>query len=244
MSRLFVSSLLLLLIPSCAKKDDSFGDVPEVPAFLRGGEGTATVKPTSETVVAAGVDPASLTLEQGGIAGLTAEEDLIITDPDDIEASERALAGLFSVAKKDWQESHTIAKRLSLSQSKPLLIVFTDLPTAKRGGSPAAASLEKELLANKEFAEWAGKHFVRLKLDYNVKDRNSTDPSKLELALKKEKYLKTLRKRYRVGGLPVMLVVANDGSVIQHIRAIKLELAVYIHVVWGGVGCLLYGAPY
>ncbi|MDQ8189485.1 hypothetical protein [Roseibacillus persicicus] len=204
------------------EKEDNFGKVPEVPAHLRaGGSATAKVEPTEERLVAAGVDPASLAASQGGVAGLPSEDDIIFTNPDDFEGSEAAIQGLFGVARKDWQESHTVAKNLSLVESKPLLIFFTDTPSPQSGGSPAAARLESELIARSDFADWAGENFVRLKLDFNVKDRKSADTARQSIALAKEKYLLSLKKRYKVGGFPALIVVATDGSVVQHVRGYR-----------------------
>ena len=233
MVRLFFLGASLLLLASCGrnKEDDNFGKLPEVPSHLRAG-GAASVKitPADDRVVAIGVDPASLTLDQGGVAGLTPESELIFTDPDNVEASEAAIEGLFGDEKIDWYQSHTVAKNRALLESKPLLIVFTDTPSGNSPGSPAAARLEAELLARLDFAEWAKKNVIRLKLDSNVKDRRSADPSKQSLALRKAKYLETLRKQYKVGGFPAIIVVAADGTVVQHVRGYKKGAADY---TWG-----------
>ena len=204
------------------KEEDDFGKIPEIPSHLRSGSsGTVKLEPAEDRVIAAGVDPASLSVEQGGISGLPSEADIVFTNPDDAEASEAAIEGLFGIKKKDWLSSHTVAKNLALVESKPLLILFTDLPSAQSGGSPAAARLESELLARSDFSDWAGEHFVRLKLDFNIKDRRSADAGKQTLAIQKEKYLLSLKKRYKVGGFPALMVVATDGSVVQHVRGYR-----------------------
>jgi thioredoxin-related protein len=243
MARILVFLSLLLMLSSCSRvgglvsklkpgeEEDKFGKIPKVPAHLRaGGNATVKVEPAEERTVAAGVDPASLSTEQGGIAGLPSESDMIFTNPDDAEASEAAIEGLFSVQKKDWLSSHTVAKNLALVESKPLLILFTDTPSSQSGGSPAAARLESELLARNDFADWAGEKFVRLKLDFNVKDRRSADTAKQTLAVKKENYLLSLKKRYKVGGFPAIIVVAADGSVVQNVRGYRTGTSEY---VWG-----------
>ena len=230
MVRLLFLCASFLLLASCGvvsklkpgKKEDDFGKIPEIPSHLRAGGEAATVKitPTEDRVVALGVDPASLTIEQGGVAGLTPESDLIFTDPDDVEGSEAAIQGLFKDEEKDWYQSHTVAKNRALLESKPLLIVFTDT-AAGQGGSGPVARLERELLARNDFADWARKNVIRLKLDFNQKDRHSADPAKQSVALEKEKYLKSLRKRYKVGGFPAMIMVAADGTVVQHVRGFQ-----------------------
>ncbi|MFD2303109.1 hypothetical protein ACFSYE_08040 [Roseibacillus ishigakijimensis] len=211
------------------EEKDKFGKIPEVPSHLRaGGGGTVRtgVTEAEQRVLEAGEDPALA----GGIVGLPTEEEMIFTDPDDIAASEKAIEGLFGVIKKDWQESHTVAKQLSLSEGKPLLILFTNTPGPRSGGSPASAGLERELLARPDFSEWAGEHFVRLRLDFNVKDRNAADRDKQALALKKERYLESLKSRYKVKGFPTIMVIATDGSVVMNERGYRAGTDEY---VWG-----------
>lgn len=214
------------------KKDDDFGKLPKVPShLLAGGNARVKIQPAEERVVEAGVDPAST--EEGGTLGLPSESDLIFTDPDDVEASEAAIKGLFGPEQKDWLSSHTVAKNLSLVESKPLLIVFTKLPSARTSGSPASAGLDKELLARADFHDWASENLVRLKLDYNFKNLKSVGADKQRqdvLNRKKTKYLESLRKRYGVGGFPAMIVVAADGSVVQHVRGYRNGSAEY---TWG-----------
>lgn len=242
MARLLIFFSVIVLLTGCGRvgglvsglrpggAQDDFGKVPKVPQQFQPGGATVKIQPAEERVVAAGVDPASLSAAEGGIAGLPSESDLIFTNPDDAEASEAAIEGLFGVQEKDWLVSHTVAKNLALVESKPLMILFTDTPSAQSGGSPAAARLESELLARNDFSDWAGEKFVRLKLDYNVKDRRSADSSKQTSAVRKEKYLLSLKKRYKVGGFPAIIVVAADGSVIQRVRGYRSGTSEY---VWG-----------
>ena len=220
MVRLLFLGWSFLLLASCAKKDDDFGKIPEIPKHLRSGESAnVSITPAEDIVMPAGVsDPASLSVAQGGVSGLTPESDLIFTDPDDVEGSEAAIQGLFSDEQRDWYLSHTVAKNKALLESKPLLIVFTDSPSGQSAGSPSSARMESELLARTDFAEWAKKNVIRLKLDFNLKDRKSADSAKLSLALRKEKYLESLKKQYKVGGFPAIIMVAADGSVVQHVR--------------------------
>lgn len=199
------------------KEEVSKDDWNQIPRHLRGGAAQESVKiepAEADRIVDAGVDPASIGLDQGGVAGLPSEADLIFTDPDNVKASEAAIEKLYKVQKKDWFVSHSIAKNQALIESKPLLMVFTNT----NGSSPAAAKLEKELLARIDFADWAKEHFVRLRLDYNVKGTKSADMKVLSDALEKRKYLNSLKKRYKVSGFPSMIVVAADGSVTQHVR--------------------------
>ncbi|MGJ8724187.1 MAG: hypothetical protein ACSHYB_06500 [Roseibacillus sp.] len=243
MVRFFLLFAPLSLLVSCGqmgglvsklkpgKEDDSFGKVPKIPGHLRaGGSANVTIQPAADIMVDADVDPASLSTEQGGVVGLTPESDIIFTDPDDVEASEAAIQGLFGEEKKDWYSSHTVAKNRALMESKPLLIFFADTPGGRNGGSLASAVLEKELFARTDFAEWAKENLIRLKLDRNFKDRRSVDKDKKSLALRKASYIESLRKQYKVGGSPALIVVAADGSIVQHVRGYRNGSAEY---TWG-----------
>lgn len=230
MRRLFAVLLSLGALCHCSQVDEDFGKIPEIPPELRGGRASVKKNEPPARLVAAGVDPASLTIAQGGVKGLPSESELIFTNPDDVDGSESAIEGLFQIQKKDWLESHSIAKKYALLESKPLLILFTDSPGPQSSGSPSAARLERELVARLDFSKWAAEHFIRLKLDFNVRDRQSADSKKQAFALKKEKYLKTLQKRYKVKGFPAMMVVAADGTVVQTIRGYRSGTSEY---VWG-----------
>lgn len=231
-------SFLLCLLASCGPigravakvtpdKEEDDADVGGIPAsLLPGSSSNEGIEPTEVREVSFGQDPA----KTGGIMGLPTEDEIMFLNPDDFEASEEALAGLGAIQKRDWLTSHTIAKNYAMVEGKPLLILFTDTPGPRNTGSPSGNSLEKELLARSDFSEWAGERFVRLKLDFNVKDRNSADSAKKEVAIKKENYLKSLKKRYRVRGLPVMLVLASDGSEVQRIRGYQ---AGNYEMTWG-----------
>ena len=207
------------------------GEVSEVPDFLQAGAARASVETGESVVIDADVDPGSLSLTEGGIPGLPTEDELIILDPnDDLEESERQLANLFQEAKVDWFLSHTKAKEASFTQSKPLLIVFTR--TSKEGinGSPSAGVLDRELLNRRAFAEWAEKHFIRLRLDFSVEDKNSVDSDVRKLAAQKIRYLEQLKKSYSVRGFPTILIVASDGSVVQRVPGYRDGTSDY---VWG-----------
>lgn len=200
------------MTPDRQEEDEEVGAIPE--SLLPGSSSNEGIEPTEVREVGAGQDPA----KAGGIVGLPTEEEILFLDPDDFEAAEAALAGLSSIQKRDWLTSHSVARNYAMLEGKPLLIIFTDTPGPRNTGSPSGNSLEKELLARTDFSEWAEERFVRLKLDFNVKDRNSADSEKKEVAIRKEKYLESLKKRYGVRGLPVILVLASDGTEVQRVR--------------------------
>lgn len=214
--RLWSPLLLSLGLTGCGVlggKDEEPFDYNDIPDELKAGGGRNTAAaPIVQGVVGVGVDPAT-TLE-----GLPSEDELIWTNPDDVDSSEASVQELLGVRKKDWLLSHTLAKNFSMMEGKPLMILFTDIPGPGSGGSPTAARLERELISRTDFSEWASEHFVRLKLDYNVRNTSSADSGKQQIALKQKKFLASLKERYKVSGFPVILVVAPDGSVVQRIR--------------------------
>jgi len=239
MFRFYSAVLLLLGLSSCGHlgravskvvpkeepKPQVNGGIPETLLPGRGAQSLEEVKPTEVRSVGVGQDPAKVS----GIAGLPAQEDILFLDPDDHEASEDVLSGLAGIQKKDWLTSHSVARKYSMVEGKPLLIFFTNTPSPTNTGSFSAAALEKELFARSDFSEWASERFVRVKLDFNVKEKDR-DQARQSLARKKKRYLESLKKRYRVGGLPVVLVLAPDGTEVQRIRGYTAKNYEY---TWG-----------
>ena len=225
MLRYFTAFLFILALSSCApigravsqalpKEEEEpieNGGIPD--ALLPGGRGEVTITPAESRTVGAGQDPAKVS----GILGLPAQEDILFLDPDNYEESEEALSGLVGIQKKDWLASHSIARNFSMVDGKPLLIFFTDSPSSTHTGSVTAVGLERELFARTDFSDWASERVVRLKLDYGVKVKD-LDADKQNEALRKKKFLESLKKRYKVSGLPVVLVLAPDGTEVQRIR--------------------------
>ncbi|MEM9079331.1 MAG: hypothetical protein AAGC74_01415 [Verrucomicrobiota bacterium] len=216
-----IGGLVSSVLPE-EEADEEFGQVPEVPAHLAaGGAATARVEPTLVREVEAGVDPATLTAEQGGIAGLPTEEEMMWTDPDAPEASEDLLKELGVERDGVWQLSHSMARRDSMTKGKSLLIWFAHSSGERKPGSPASLAIERELFARPKFGEWAEQNLVRMKTDRMVPDARSVDPKAKEVARQKEKYHEKLKKRYSVRGYPTLVVVAPDGSVVSKVRGYR-----------------------
>ena len=146
------------------------------------------------------------------IGGFTPDEDIVWTDPDNPDAPLPDLEETLATVKHrgPWMESYQNARKTAMRQGKPLLIWFTD--TLR---SPLCRVLSAELLSQQQFGSWAGENVVRLRLDFNVKDKNADD------RLRKAEYLGTLKKRYKAKGLPTMLVMAPDGTVTGRYRGYK-----------------------
>ncbi|MDE0825765.1 MAG: thioredoxin family protein [Akkermansiaceae bacterium] len=137
--------------------------------------------------------------------GLPADEDIAWTDPDNPEAPLEGMeASLASQGEQvgGWETSYTEATRNAVRKGRPILIWFTD---TKR--SPLCKSLSAEVFSDPSFDAWAFENLVRLRIDFNVTGKSEDEE------LRKKAYLAKLKKRYKVSGLPMVLVMAPDGTV-------------------------------
>ncbi|MDP0492562.1 MAG: hypothetical protein Q7Q71_16065 [Verrucomicrobiota bacterium JB023] len=223
-----VGGMMSKITPDGAEEEGSA--TPSIPPQLRSGSGNDELEELESVEVAAGSDPALLSSSQTGITGLPTEDEIEFLDPDDLEGSAALLEELTRGKREVWMSSFTQARRLSVAEGKPLLLWFTDTPGERRVGSPSSMQLERELFARKEFGEWAEENLLRLKLDFNVENRNSVEPTKKTLAIRQEKYLESLKDRFNVRGFPSLIVLGSDGSSATHIRGYRSGDSEYI---WG-----------
>lgn len=207
-----------------------------IPPQLRGGGAQDEEGEAKPIAVEQGIDPAEVAAARFGVSNLPREEDMVFTNPDDLESSEDLLKTITKGQKEIWLRSHTIARRQALAKGKTLLIWFADSPSSTRVGSPSSLRLQQELFAKNEFGEWAEEHLVRLKLDFNVEDQKLSNSQSADVmsrkanALRKMKYLESLKSRYKVRGFPSLVMVASDGTVINQVRGYRSGNADY---VWG-----------
>lgn len=153
---------------------------------------------------------------------LTAEEDIIFTNPDNPDADIAELSTLLESApnrrKSPWEESETVARKRSLREGKPLLIWFTD-----SRNSPLCKALAQELFNKPDFNEWADEHLVRLRVDISARVTDqalSLDETETKL-IDIRNYVKRLKKQYKVSGHPHLVLVHPDGSVVGRYRGYK-----------------------
>lgn len=187
--------------------------LPEVPRELRAG--FARTGPVARVSVADGTTPDGMGIPGGEAAramGFTAEEDIEWTDPDNPDAPLPGLEETIAAVRKagSWEDSYTVARKVAMREGKPLLVWFTD--TLR---SPLCKFLSGELFSTPEFESWAGEHLVRVRLDFNVQGETEDE------RLRKEAYLETLKKRYKANGLPMVLVMAPDGTVTGRYKGYK-----------------------
>jgi thioredoxin-related protein len=166
--------------------------------------------------------------EEKPALGITPEEDIIYTDPDNPDAEIPELSTLLSEQKRGpWEQSEAIAKKRSVREGKPLLIWFTD---SQR--SPMCKALSQELFSKHEFGAWATEKLVRLRVDAAVKVEGLDMDlgSKETLEIERVRYIAKLKKRYKVLGYPTLVMLSPSGDVVSRPRGYKRGDAEYF---WG-----------
>ena len=152
-------------------------------------------------------------------AGITPEEDIVYTDPDNPEAGIPELATLLAAPKRGpWEDSLTIARQRSTREGKPLLIWFTDSES-----SPMCKALSQDLFSTSDFGKWATEKLVRLRVDASAKadDPNLTLDEKNNRLIALKNYATELKKRYKVMGYPSLIMLSPSGEVVGKYRGYK-----------------------
>jgi hypothetical protein len=164
----------------------------------------------------------------------TPEEEIVYTSMDNPEGVIPELSDILGAAPKKrgpWEESETIAKQRAAREGKPILIWFTDSQS-----SPMCKALNQELLSTPEFSMWASEKVIRLRVDSNI--GGSEFVSDPDISLDEEEnrraevraYVAALKKRYKVLGAPVLLLLNPGGEVIGRYRGYKRGQADF---TWG-----------
>lgn len=227
---LISSTAVLMLLVSCAKTGK-----------VELGEQVNPVGPTGKPLVRTSNGDAGIPVTPGGNANtpaqtpgkiaITPEEETVYTDMDNPEAEIPELSDVLDSAPKrqgPWEMSETIAKQRAIHEGKPLLIWFTDSKT-----SPMCKALSQELFNREDFAAWANEKLVRLKVDSNIRvDRDKFEHSEdaIDHELKLKGYVASLKKRYKILGAPVLLLLNPSGEVIGRYRGYKRGESDY---TWG-----------
>jgi hypothetical protein len=153
---------------------------------------------------------------------LTAEEDILFTDPDNPDAKIPELMTLLEAnpqrRKGPWEDSESRARKRSMREGKPLLIWFTDSRS-----SPMCKALAQELFNDPAFNKWAEEHLIRLKVDSyaRVTDESISLDDKETKLIEIRAYAERLKKQYKILGHPNLVLVHPDGSVIGQYRGYK-----------------------
>lgn len=109
-----------------------------------------------------------------------------------------ATATLSLAATEGWTDNWEAAKTRSKEEKKPILIYLT--------GSDWCGwckKLEKEVISQKAFMDFAKDHFVLMEADY---------PKKKEQSAELKKQNAELEKKYLNGGYPTMWVLDAEGN--------------------------------
>ncbi len=138
------------------------------------------------------------------------------TDPDNPEQELKGMAEVIAKGARrgPWRASFLEGKKAAMREGKPLVVWFTD---TKR--SPLCRALSAEVFSKAAFGSWATEEVVRVRLDFNVRgEASGPDSSAMDDRIRKLDYLESLKKRYKVLGLPTVLVMAANGTVTGRYR--------------------------
>ncbi len=134
--------------------------------------------------------------------------EIVYTDPDaeDPDSLPTELDTLLSETPQEgpWSKSYTNVFKRARREDKPVLIWFTDSQN-----SVNCKMLNQELFNDGEFDAWANDTFIRLQVDSRVSGDDGD-----EVARKKD-YVKELKKRYKVLGNPMLVVLTPAEEVIM-----------------------------
>jgi hypothetical protein len=187
---------------------------PEIPDQLKARDNTG---PTPLTRVS--LDGEGVPVGQGSAAdfpgGIPSEDQIVWTDPDNPDAPLEGLEETLATKRSQsggWEISYTEATRLAVREGKPIMIWFTD--TLR---SPLCRSLSAEVFSDATFDSWAREKLVRLRIDFNVRGETEDE------TLRKKDYVEGLKKRYKVGGLPTVILMAPDGTVTGRWKGYKRD---------------------
>lgn len=185
--------------------------IPEVPPQFRGAGGGP-----SDSVARVTLEDAQDVTPENIERVRDREKDLMWTDFDNPEESLQELTKIVKpqATRGPWMVSFQEAQKVAMREGKPLLLWFTDTQR-----SPLCKSLSAEVFSKKEFGSWAEEEVVRVRLDFNVKgESRGPGHSAMDDRVRKLNYLESLKKRYKVLGLPMVLLVAPDGTVTGRYR--------------------------
>lgn len=104
-----------------------------------------------------------------------------------------------SAAKTEWLTDFRAAQERARAENKPLLVDFTGSDWC-----PPCIMLEKQVFSQNEFAEYAPRNLVVVKIDF---------PRRKPLPLEQQSANNELAERFGIQGFPTILVMSRDGKV-------------------------------
>jgi thioredoxin-related protein len=117
-----------------------------------------------------------------------------------------AFVGFLSIsnyAQNDWKLDYDNAIELAKTEKKPVLILFTGSDWC-----PPCKKLHSAIFHSKEFEEWAKDNLIMVLADFPRMSKNQ---------LPKEQRIKNenLAKKYKIRGLPTVLLLSNYGKILD-----------------------------
>lgn len=100
----------------------------------------------------------------------------------------------------EWTEDQFLAFQTAKDLKLPVLMDFTGSDWC-----PWCVKLDKEIFSQKDFLDYAKKHFILLKLDF---------PNEKEQSAELKKQNTALSKKYKINGFPTIIVADADGKVL------------------------------
>ncbi len=146
------------------------------------------------------------------VGELTREED-IVWAPEDPDMPFTELEGVVVNDENpldSWFEDYGKAMNKARVDGKPVMIWFTSSKN-----SPLCGLLGSELFAKKVFLDWADENIIKLRIDSSVTEGDSSEKQA------RERYVADLKKRYKVLGNPVVVVVSPRGTGFGKYRGYK-----------------------
>jgi len=131
------------------------------------------------------------------IVGIVAIGGLVAYAGRDV-SSETPIAAT-SAAKTEWLTDFRAAQERARAENKPLLVDFTGSDWC-----PPCMLLEKQVFSQSEFADYAARNLVVVKIDF---------PRRKPLPQEQQAANNELAQRFGIQGFPTILVMSPDGKV-------------------------------
>jgi len=106
-----------------------------------------------------------------------------------------------SAADAPWLTDYNLAVQTAKTQKRPVLMDFTGSDWC-----PYCIQMDKEVLSQPQFLEYASKNLVLLLVDF---------PQTKQLPQKVQDQNNMLQQRYAVEGMPTFLLIDPSGKVLQ-----------------------------
>ena len=210
--RAWLGIVVCSLVVSCgmfdkktAEEEKPFGETG-IPKQLRANPEVDAAPGAGQGIAAAEISVA--------LANHPSQENIVWTDPDNMDANIPELQKLLAAPKRDiWQKSESEAKRIAIREGKCVLIWFTDSVR-----SPVCKTLSEELFGKHEFGEWAKEHLVRLIVDQSALMARG---EKYDSEVVTQEYVEQMKKRYKALGTPTVIMLSPKGEILAKYRGFK-----------------------